>query len=321
MGGGELFHYTTAEGLKGILKSQNLRATHYRHLNDSTEMGVVTSRIVFKFYDELNSFFRSNSAQFGKLNDTLLDQYANKQAKMMYQVSIDQVDAMSPVFMCSLCRHTAEDAWRSGVLSQWRGYGSVGGYCLVFDESEMLKLFDKLEDRQKFSSLQHKLIQYIETEQEIDISRLDGLATELYKNKFNNFCAKGETDNADLNLVPFEGSSSVERVDQLLHMVLEDLPFYKDASFREEQEYRIAAAALTQTIASPEGVPPPYHFDVRGNELVPFVYLFGESNKLPLKRIIVGPGGNGMRRVHGVGQLVRSLGIECDVFQSNIPYV
>ncbi len=305
----------------GILKSQNLRATHYRHLNDSTEMGVVSSQIIFKFYDELSNFFQSNPVQFKKLNHTLLDQYANRQAKTMYQVAIDQLDAMSPVFMCSLCRHTSEDAWRSGVLSQWRGYGSVGGYCIVFDEAEMLKLFDKLEDRKKFSSLQHKLIQYIETEQEIDLVRLDGLATDLYKNKFNSFCTTGTTDHSDLNLVPFEGSSSVDRVDQLLHMALEDLPFYKDASFREEQEYRVAAAALTQTTASPEGILPPYHFAIRGNELVPFVYLFGDSNRLPLKRIIVGPGGNGMRRVHGVGQLVRSLGIGCDVFQSNIPYV
>ncbi len=33
----DLWHYTTAEGLKGILSSQTLWVTDYRYLNDSSE--------------------------------------------------------------------------------------------------------------------------------------------------------------------------------------------------------------------------------------------------------------------------------------------
>jgi uncharacterized Fe-S radical SAM superfamily protein PflX len=33
-----IFHYTTAEGLKGILTSQTLWATDFRYLNDTEEL-------------------------------------------------------------------------------------------------------------------------------------------------------------------------------------------------------------------------------------------------------------------------------------------
>lgn len=34
----ELFHYTNAEGLIGIIESQSIWATHYAYLNDSEEI-------------------------------------------------------------------------------------------------------------------------------------------------------------------------------------------------------------------------------------------------------------------------------------------
>lgn len=33
-----LYHYTTLEGLKGILETQTLWATHFEFLNDSSEL-------------------------------------------------------------------------------------------------------------------------------------------------------------------------------------------------------------------------------------------------------------------------------------------
>ena len=35
----ELYHYTGIHGLKGIIESQTLWATHYKYLNDAEEVG------------------------------------------------------------------------------------------------------------------------------------------------------------------------------------------------------------------------------------------------------------------------------------------
>ena len=320
MSNGELFHYTTAEGLMGILQKQNLRATHYRHLNDSTEMGFIVPHIVKKFYVELANFFHSDSERFGLIDDVLLNNYADHQARVMFQIALDQIDAMSPVFMCSLCCHTSKAVQKSGLLSQWRGYGASGGYCIVFDEAKMLKMLEELQDRKKFSSLQHKLVQYSGADDEIDLGKLDGLAVELYKSKYNGFCNGSEVDTVGFRLLPFKDVTGINKLDQLLYMVLGDLPFYKNSAFIEEQEYRVASAALMQSSPSPEGTPPPYLFGIKNNELVPFIYLFSDDVKLPITRIIVGPGGSGMRRVHGAGQLARSLGLGYEIVQSEIPF-
>jgi hypothetical protein len=42
----KLYHYTTWEGLLGILKSRTLRATHYRFLNDCSEIILFRDRLV-----------------------------------------------------------------------------------------------------------------------------------------------------------------------------------------------------------------------------------------------------------------------------------
>jgi hypothetical protein len=42
----ELHHYTSFCGLKGIVESGSVWATHYRHLNDSTEVTLLESSLV-----------------------------------------------------------------------------------------------------------------------------------------------------------------------------------------------------------------------------------------------------------------------------------
>ena len=49
----ELFHYTTLNGLRGILENGSLWATHYSHLNDSTEIDFVQAALVQPIADRL----------------------------------------------------------------------------------------------------------------------------------------------------------------------------------------------------------------------------------------------------------------------------
>ena len=107
-----LYHYTSGEGVVGILREKNLWATNILYLNDSTEL--TDARDVFR--TELNA-----SLDMGRLADwisTGLVLYARS-------VPLDH-------FVVSFCEH-------GDLLSQWQGYGPHGsGYSLGFSSSVLM---------------------------------------------------------------------------------------------------------------------------------------------------------------------------------------
>lgn len=105
-----LQHYTTAEGLDGILSSQLLRASHASYLNDATELS--HARRVVR--DVLQAGLTTTKSDVGGqfLNDWL----------QLLDSSVTEPE----VYVTCFC--VAED-----LLSQWRGYaGGTGGYAIGF---------------------------------------------------------------------------------------------------------------------------------------------------------------------------------------------
>jgi hypothetical protein len=101
-----LYHYTAVSGLRGIIDSGNIRATHLGFLNDLSE---------------------------GKA--ALADE--------AWRQRLEEADKQSPLFIASFCRHQEPHQLRNGLLSQWRGYaGEGGGYCVVFDEEALDNLVE-----------------------------------------------------------------------------------------------------------------------------------------------------------------------------------
>ena len=98
-----LSHYTTGEGLKGILESGKIWATHYRYLNDFTEFDH-GRQLVQAAIDEAQS--------------------ASKQliTKLMLQfitVMLNQESEEMNYYIACFCE-------TPDLLSQWRGYGGRG---------------------------------------------------------------------------------------------------------------------------------------------------------------------------------------------------
>jgi hypothetical protein len=101
-----LYHYTSVNGLRGIIDSGNVWATHLGFLNDLSEGQAL-------------------------------------RVDAEYRARLDETDRRSPVFVASFCRHVDAYQMRNGLLSQWRGYaGEGGGYCVVFDEAALDELVD-----------------------------------------------------------------------------------------------------------------------------------------------------------------------------------
>ncbi|WP_421693317.1 DUF2971 domain-containing protein [Aestuariivirga sp.] len=94
-----LYHYTSVSGLRGIVDSGNIRATHLGFLNDLSEGGAA----------------RKDEA---------------------WRAQLEAAEKRAPLFIASFCRHQEPHQLKNGLLSQWRGYaGEGGGYCVVFDEA------------------------------------------------------------------------------------------------------------------------------------------------------------------------------------------
>jgi hypothetical protein len=116
----QLFHYTNAAGLLGILSSGSLWATHFQFLNDTSEMqyGLDGARAVTSTLAEQGS-----EAKRRFLGDT------EERLDHLFEHKI------VPPYVFSFCR-------LGDLLSQWREYGGGGsGFSIAFDYGELSGLF------------------------------------------------------------------------------------------------------------------------------------------------------------------------------------
>ncbi len=107
-----LYHYTTAEGVRGILESQTLWATDPRYLNDTTELSHANA-IIAKVAAEL-----------------LVEYGSGIQQTYLNAASLDLLDVFNKMFGTYVVCFCTE----SDLLSQWRAYAaSRPGYAVGFD--------------------------------------------------------------------------------------------------------------------------------------------------------------------------------------------
>jgi hypothetical protein len=117
-----LFHYTTAEGLLGIMQKRGLWATHMRFLNDFTDLSY-GARMV---RSELERF-RAPGRRPGEIARRIFGEVRDGLLAML-----DDCEAKTKHFIVCFCE--SDD-----LLSQWRGYASVGGgFALGFRSNRLL---------------------------------------------------------------------------------------------------------------------------------------------------------------------------------------
>lgn len=108
-----LYHYTTQEGLLGILNQKALWATKIHFLNDSSEL---TSPLK----DAKDILSKLEKEKSGKEHDLIL-------------MMLDDIDSWESVNIC-VCSFSQE----GDRLSQWRAYGAPGSaYSIGFDPQEL----------------------------------------------------------------------------------------------------------------------------------------------------------------------------------------
>ena len=214
-------------------------------------------------------------------------------------------------FVASFCSH-ADQAYESehGLLSQWRGYGRDGGYCLVFDTAKLSKLLE-----QEINSNFYVHMNLSDTRYALDGVSVEQLFPELLErcDFFVSRMLKGNmTPAPDDGFAPFVIGATM----------------FKHQGFREEREVRIVAMpgskALFDHVQAQHNQIPQMSIkqmntihSSRGKRR--YISLFeGNSVTLPIKRVIVGPS---RHQAANVAHAQNLLGKDIAISASATPFV
>jgi hypothetical protein len=253
----KLYHYTTLEGLKGILNSRSIWLTHASTLNDPLEL---------KYGEELilNLIDKSNSME----ND--------ENIKHLLKHLSDFVKSFNTVTYQSYVACFCES---ENLLSQWRAYGDRGGgFNLGFRFRSNTKFYHTTDDTEKDSHVILRKMIYDVDDQSKLISDYISSIIKGSSNALKQFRENGEIP------IAWPAIAATECVNILLDLMLS----FKNPVFKEENEWRLIKGRLTNF--KPEQL----KFRETKDGLIPYIeaYMVAEENGkslFPLSSIKFGP--------------------------------
>lgn len=122
-----LFHYTSAQGLFGILQTNCIWASHCNFLNDTSEFKLL-QKLLLEIIRGQSSALKSISPRW--IRDQINS--IRKPYKERYE---------SFVFSMYIAQKTSPE-FKVGSLPHWRSYGRGGGYALQICPQKLSKLFE-----------------------------------------------------------------------------------------------------------------------------------------------------------------------------------
>lgn len=290
----ELFHYTSRAGLKGILESQCLWATHYRHLNDSSELQLMRAELADRIYpiikekvlerhNEANLSVKRKMKQAGGVIRISRDE-ATRLADTFYRTAFIRTDTRPPItepYITSFCAHTDDEKYvhDNGLLSQWRGYAK-GGFAIVFDTKKLCDLY--VAEFKHYYSANCSLgdVVYQDDEKAFEDNFSEPL--ERIRNELKAFADTGNMEPRKIfgdilsmfTRLKHKGLREEREVRAVAYPMTKEL---EDAYKRLDSNYKPSGKPLKEIMRRPDGAP-----------YIETLNLDGKS-RLPIKRIIVGP--------------------------------
>ncbi|MGB0064825.1 MAG: DUF2971 domain-containing protein [Terracidiphilus sp.] len=127
-----LYHYTTQEGLLGIIEKQKIWASHLQYLNDKSEGQIFTKLLLDEFAWRAATDpekASSNITAIGRLLGLSIDQADHQNEALYIGSSAFSWITNQSTFVTSFSAH-------GNLLSQWRAYsGGAGGCSIGFRQS------------------------------------------------------------------------------------------------------------------------------------------------------------------------------------------
>lgn len=275
-----LWHYTTLEGLLGILRSKSIWATHVQSLNDHSELRYVLDKL---------------QGKWGK-GVALADQRA-------LDVFVQQQLLQSAeLYVASFCEE-------GDLLSQWRGYAGNSGVAVGFDAIELM--------RSMHASRSGMLLRVLYEEDDADEAaqyirrRVLEVWREAFPEGILDFASKFTGEELSLTIQNKGFEKVVDAASKNFFQIAEEIASlgiislrHKHPSFVEESEWRL----IHQSPRSNDGL----NYRISGNALIPYRSMpLGDAPDIsPIRRIRLGPGVTDDTKLWTVRHLLASEGYE-----------
>jgi hypothetical protein len=307
----ELMHYTSLDGLKGIIESDCLWATDASFLNDSSE-------IAHYFDTRLEVLVSSEERQFAieqprdpaelarMIRDGGFDASIALEARESTAVIRRATLSTNRPFVLSLSGPSDQRVKQSGLLSQWRGYGGDGGYALVFDTAKLESILHREAESHRYSRIFVGQVYYHDIDPDLQPHATSEVAESevTVKQGVARLLRGGTAD---------ETEGFYDAVTALSCLC-------KHWGFWEEREVRVVLLPATEedTDVAAESALPTKEIKtfLRGETEVPYVELFAHladraaRRNLPIRRVIVGPHRDSSARAKAVRKLLLDRGIK-----------
>lgn len=322
-----LWHYTTLEGLKGILSDKTIWATDYQYLSDSSEFiyskSIIHQEVLPKIISTIEYECKGNPAA-KKIVDAYngIENLAGIETDETIKILIISL-LSSPTlpqipFVLSFCKVLENSSFlqRNGLLSQWRGYGEDGGYAIIFDFKKIIDEF-KVEE----NSFYHGISTHDDVVYETDKSKMS--------DKMKKYLDKVSDHTHKIYRFRLYGGQFPLVDQEELNSLFNCMVLLKHEGFKEENEYRFCTMSYCKEAQKNK------YFEIDKNKsfketmtrnnngtLIPYSRLFERSNNLPIKGVCVGPHRDKALRVKSIKTYLSSIGLaNIKVFCSEIPYI
>ena len=307
--GGVLYHYTTVEGIKGIIENDELWATSAYYMNDSAEI-LYGYRVLHKALED-----------WLKQRKLPLDSIARGMAEsFVHHFGHDalQRNVVTPVYLTCFCEEP-------NLLSQWRAYGSSGGYNIglqvpmegvvyglkpeppVYTATCVKVEYDPNNQLQRVGVLLDFLLPILDEQPITDsIRSIDSLSPLGYQKLL----------------------SSIQE------MLVEESMGFKDPAFAVEKEWRFIVRKrehLKQGTDDGDHSNLQIYFRTARGQLVPYIKfkayeaskpIVGNGKQLPIASVTCGPGGDRILAGMAIRSLLDGRGLRTvRVKHSDIPLV
>jgi hypothetical protein len=298
-----IYHYTSGDGLLGILSSKHLRMTNVNYLNDSSELQHGSELI----FDYIKAVFESlkepRKSELNIFDNPMIRQGLPKDFKepiyqyfpeklksaedafyQLKEILKQQVD-LSSFYTSSFCKNGDK-------LRQWMGYCSNGGYSIGFDR-------EILEDKVISQSIDFTSVEYN------NYINSSGLFHTMYSivQELSNVIDNDE----------YDISQWVEKLTLYAHEVSHTGLMYKNDNFKDEEEVRAIYSEkhvdMNSIIDS--------EFFVKNNIFIPYKKL--DFFKHAISEIIVGPMHHQSLACQSLYEFKRQNGYEFKIKKSSIP--
>ena len=307
-----LFHYTTANGLIGIFQDGEIWSTAYYCANDESELAVGQGILTPLFREESYRLREENDPRvevFRQRGTDILN-FADKFEKHISAIALNSLCA----FITCFCKPRSKEDFHHGLLSQWRGYGSDGGYALQFSRNKLLRA---IELATKTNKLNYDL-------QDVHYSSDNPLKEEVLakKDAFVNAYMEHLDEMAKPLDELLKRTTMPNPIASLLNGPLEAFLNYlvqtKNKHFSEERECRLSLIQLVQ----PCDWNLPVKYFNRNGLIVPYTKTPKSSfNVLDcVEWIVIGPSSRLEAKMKSVAHLVKQFGQDIKIRPSHIPY-